>query len=390
MSFPKADPSESKRRQGVTRTALNSTAPDSDMVKPSLQFNDPSQRYALVNLANRHLAPQSVSPALRVLGLFPSQEAALRYLSRNPTTECNTYLVETCKWNLIPQSASKTPEECYNTVEQMLVDYYKTIVLNKLDFDERRAKNGNQKVEERVFENPAYPLAVKELEKRGISLESVQAGLVDRRREETKERIYRIQEAKQKEKESSTTQEEVKDRGRQQQVDLRDQQQVDLTSPFLRSDESVSVPEKQNLVWLSILHRDDEPAYCIYGALETEAESKGFDFFVLRSHAAAYDTTCACMGTWLYTEQAEQLDKHGLATYRLDEQNRIMAWNQSVKNRQFSDMEGLTIEADRVLEDSGLIVPLASETDSGLIVPLASEGTTPTEGTEKKDDNEHF
>jgi hypothetical protein len=358
--LPKSDPSESKRRQGVTRTALNSTTPDKDMVKPSLRMNDPSQRYALVNIANAKLIPQSVNPALRVLGLFPTPEAAVQHLNSisSQIPECNAYLVETWKWNLIPRTATKTPEECLNTVEEMLVQHYKNIVLNKLDFDERRAQNKNQKMEETVFQNPTYPVALQELERRGITLDSVQSELTGRREVETRERVQRIQQAKQREQEQSK---ETDTPIPNPMAELKDSERVDMTSPLIRSDQRVSVPDKQNFIWLSVMHRDDEPAYCIYGALETEAESKGYDHFVLRTHAVTHDTTCAYTGSWLYTEQAEKLESYGLATYRLDEQNRIMSWNQASKNRQYSDMEGMTIEADRVIDESGRIVPLVSE-----------------------------
>ena len=81
MSNRKFDPLELSRRTQVSKGTLVSTPLSADAVVPSLVFNDPSQKFALVNLANVDLVPQSVNPAVRVLGLFPSVQAASVFAS---------------------------------------------------------------------------------------------------------------------------------------------------------------------------------------------------------------------------------------------------------------------------------------------------------------------
>lgn len=102
----------------------------------------------------------------------------------------------------------------------------------------------------------------------------------------------------------------------------------------------------------------EEPAYCIFAATETLQESKGFDFNVLRVRVPDHDVTFAEAGRWLYPEASLHLDKLGLVSHRLDEQNRIMDHNRQSQNLSYSNQEGMTIEADMVLDESGNIVPL--------------------------------
>jgi hypothetical protein len=387
MSIPKADFGEIKRRQGVSRTALNSTPIDEDAVRPTLTYNDPSQRYAIVNLANVGLIPKSPSPAFRVLGLFPTIEAASAYGSKIARfmSECNVYLVETNKWNLIPRSTDVTPSECLNKVESLLINYYKGLVLDKCEFDSRRSQNTSPKVEERVFNNPAYTVAVNELERRGITLESVISSELSIREATRREEVVRrVRAAKLAEAEAaSSTANDSKDETKADTQPAAEQ--VDFNNPMVRADEVFPMlPDKQKFVVLSVTHDDSvitgsEPAYCIYGAFETEAEAKGYDYFVLRNNEPTHDTNCGEMGAWFYTEQVKTLEQYGLTTHRLDEQNRIMTWNRVSKSRKYDEMEGITVTADRVLDDSGNIVPLDAESKDAATLSESKDAATLSE-----------
>jgi hypothetical protein len=93
-------------------------------------------------------------------------------------------------------------------------------------------------------------------------------------------------------------------------------------------------------------------------------ECKGFQHFVLKTAAITHDNNCCDMGHWIYPEGVLQVDKFGLATYPLDEQNRIMQWNRTSKNTHLSNMPGMDIYADRGLDDHGNIVDLNKEEEN--------------------------
>ena len=378
MSFPKTDFSELKRRQGVVKTGLSQTPADVDTVKPSLLWNDPSQRFALINLANREQKPKSVFPAFRVLGFFPSVEVASEFgrLLAPQIRECNIFLVESCKWNLVPLSAVKTPEESRAKVESLLIAYYKELVFNKLDFDSRRAENTATVVEENVFENPAYPVAVRELEKRGVTLESVTALLEERQSQAKQERLVKLQameNAEEKKLETPhvttnletphvTTNLETPHVTTQPaaSTSTAPEGKVEFTETMLRSDEDSAsnlVPTNQRHLIFSVMQDENEPAFCLYGALPTLQESKGFLHFVLKTEAPTHDNNCADMGVWIYPESLTEMERLGLATYPLDEQNRIMQWNRESKNRT-CNMDATEVLADRVLDTEGNVVDL--------------------------------
>lgn len=366
-SLPKSDPLEIKRRQNIVKTGLAATPADDDMVKTNLTFNDPSQRYALVNLANRDLRPKSVSPAFRVLGLFPSVEAATDF-GRQLAPQipgCNIYLVETCKWNLIPQTATKTVQDCTGKVESLLIEYYKNVVLDKLDFDSRRAHNAGTVVEQSVFENPAYPIAVRELERLGVQVESIATELEARQAKEKQHRLEQLQQQIQEgehEKEADDVDDHVATNSPPA-APAPPVGRVEFNETMLRSDEDyiTFLPDNQRFFMFSVMQDDEEPAFCLYGALGSVQECKGFQHFVLKTAAPTHDNNCCDMGRWIYPESILQMDKFGLSTYPLDEQNRIMQWNRASKNRPLSNMPGIDIEADRGMDGHGNIVDLNIE-----------------------------
>lgn len=353
MSYPKTDFGELRRRQGIVKTGLSQTPADVDTVKPSLEWNDRSQRYVLVNLANKEQRPKSVYPAFRVLGFFPTIETATEFgrqlASRIP--ECNIYLLESCKWNLISQSPRITPEENLAKIESLLIAYYKELVLNKLDFDKRRSENTGTIMEQNVFDNPAYPVAVRELEKRGVSLESLTGQLEERQAREKREILSKIQQEKTTEQKEETT-------------TPPPPEQVEFTETLLHADEDSaanSLPPGQRHLLFSVMQDDQEPAFCVYGALPTLQESKGFLHYILKKEAPTHDNNCADMGRWIYPESVKDMDKLGLSTYPLDEQNRIMQWNRESRNR-VANMPGTDVYADRAIDSEGNIVDLPTDT----------------------------
>lgn len=375
----KFDPLELSRRTQASKASLVSTPLPADAVIPSLQFNDPSQKYALVNLANKDLVPKSVNPAVRVLGLFPSVEAACAFASNLAPTipGCNIYVVETCKWNLIPRSQTKGPEQCLERVNEMLVAHYKNIVLNKLEFDKRRNANPEKKLmEENVFNNPAYAIASQELTNRGVSIESLTPELEAREKKYKEElaervRVGKLREQDQKiqeieEQVGGATQGEAKQSDHQAPAGPQDHKEpVNMNSLILTAENDFTdPPPSQNFITIAFMQDSEEPAYCIFAATESVQESKGFDFNVLRVRVPDHDVTIAESGRWLYPEASLHLDRLGLASHRLDEQNRIMDHNRQSQNLSYSNQEGMTIEADMVLDENGNIVPLSEKPET--------------------------
>ena len=381
MSNRKFDPLELSRRTQASKASLVSTPLSADAVVPRLVFNDPSQKYALVNLANVDMVPQSVNPAVRVLGLFSSVQAASAFATTLAPTipGCNIYVVETCKWNLIPKSKTKSPEQCLEKVNDMLVAHYKNIVMTKLEFDKRRNANPEKKVmEENVFVNPAYTLASQELLNRGVSVESLTPELEAREQEAKRQLEERVRAGKLREQENHKI-EDVTDTefkaeqgpsgpsgpsGPQGPGSQDGKAPVSLNSLLLTADNDFTEPPlNQKFITIAFMQDSEEPAYCIFSATETLQESKGFDFNVLRVRVPDHDVTFAEVGKWLYPEASLQLDKLGLVSHRLDEQNRIMDHNRQSQNLSYSNQEGLTIEADMVLDEHGNIVPLERKED---------------------------
>jgi hypothetical protein len=378
----KTDPLEIQRRQQVTKNALQTTPMALDAVNPHLEFNDPSQGYAVVNLANPNLRPKSVSPALRVMGVFPSVQLAVEFgRSLAPTIpSCNIYIVETCKWNLIPQSTERTPEQCMQKVEDLLLAHYKNIVLSKIEFDNRRNQNPDKQVlDENVFKNPSYTLAMNELQLRNISIESLQPEVEARAEAGKTELFNKVKAAKEQEakirdivledggSEHKDGGSEHKDGGGEQSQSQATPQpaahvdavKVDWNNPILNAENDFVDPlPTQKYFLVSFIQDATEPAYCIFAALPTMQECKGYDYNVLRLRVPDHDVTYADTGKWLYPEASLELDKNGLATRRLDEQNRIMDFNRMNKNISHEHQDGMTIEADMVLDEQGNIVPL--------------------------------
>lgn len=354
------DPLELSRRTQASKASLVSTPLPADAVVPSLEFNDPGQKYALVNLANVDLVPQSVTPAVRVLGLFPSIGEASAFAAQLAPNipGCNIYVVETCKWNLIPRSKAQSPEQCLEKVNEMLVSHYKNIVLNKLEFDNRRHANPEKKLmEENVFNNPAYAIANQELINRGVSIDSLTPELEARGKKYLEELEERVRAGKLREQEDCKIQ-EIKD-SQALQVEPQEAAPVNMNSLILTAENDFTdPPPSQNFITIAFMQDKEEPAYCIFAATETLQESKGFDFNVLRVRVPDHDVTFAEAGRWLYPEASLHLDKLGLVSHRLDEQNRIMDHNRQSQNLSYSNQEGMTIEADMVLDESGNIVPL--------------------------------
>lgn len=348
---PKTDFSELRRRQGISKAGIVATPADVDTVKASLGWNDASQRYALVNLANRDQRPKSVYPAFRVLGLFPSVEAASTFARQYALQlqSYNIFLVETCKWNLIPKSSTaSSPEDCFAKVESLLIAYYKNVVLDKLAFDKRRHENTSTVVEENVFENPGYPVAVRELEKRGVTLESFVGELHVREAEEKQQLLQKFQGTETKTEPPA-------------QVAAPPPQNVEFTETLFRADEDnfTHLPDGQKYLLFSIMNDEEEPAFCVYGALPTLQESKGYQHYVLKKEAPTHDNNCYELGHWIYPESAKQMDKLGLSTYPVDEQNRIMKWHHENKNKPYDNMPGIDILADRKIDEEGKIVELS-------------------------------
>lgn len=379
----KGDPFEIKRRTNVSKGTLSATPMSTDAINPQLEFNDKSQLYVVVNLANKNLRPKSFYPAFRVLGLFPKYEDALQYARQvSPQIpECNTYILESCRWNLIPQSSDTTPEQCYAKVEALLTQHCKNIVLSKLEFDYRRNRNSEKKImDENVFDNPAYNVAVQELQRRNITLEMLQPEFEQRLQSDQTLLVEKITQAKLAEqggesKTGSRSTGDIADRKIEDitqeaevqavQADQTQAQQppngpVDMNFPIINSElQFENTAENQNFVLVSIIGiHEPEPAFCVYAGLKSLQECEGYDFNVLRTTVPEHDITHAVMGAWLFPHTIRELEAQGLATYRLDEQNRIMEWNRSQKNVSYGDQEGLTIEADMVLDEKGNIVPL--------------------------------
>ena len=356
---PKTDFTELRRRQGVTKNATAPTAADVDTIKPSITWMDPSQRYALVNLANRDMRPKSSYPAFRVLGLFPTVEAATAFGRQvAPSVLANIYLVETCKWNLVPKSTERTPEECFSKLESLLIAYYKNVVLDKLEFDHRRSQNTSTVVEATVFQNPAYNVAVRELEKRGVSVDSVGTELNARISKGKQDLLEKFQSANESTAAAGTTA-AAETAAAPQPPEGR----VEFTETMLRADEDVfsALPTGQKYLLFSVMNDDDEPAFCVYGALPTLQESKGYQQFVLKLEAPTHNNNCYELGHWIYPESAHEMDRLGLATYPLDEQNRIMKWHHSNKNQAYSNMPGIDIMGDRRLDENGNIVEMEAK-----------------------------
>ena len=353
MAFvpPKTDFTELRRRQNVSKSGITSTPADVDTVKPKLQWNDISQRFALITLANRGLRPKSVYPAFRVLGLFPTVEAAQQFGRQiaGGLQECNIYLVETCKWNLIPSVSDRTPEHIFAKTESLLIDYYKNVVLDKLAFDKRRQQNTSTVVEANVFENPAYPIAVQELEKRGVTVESISTELPSRETEENQRVLSKLTETESKTETKTAP----------------PPQDVEFNETMLRAeaDTFTNLPEGQRFLLFSVMLDEEEPAFCVYGALPTLQESKGYQHFVLKKEAPTHDNNCFEMGQWIYPESAREMDRLGRATYPVDEQNRIMQWQRENKNRVYDNMPGVDILADRRLTEDGHIVDASLKED---------------------------
>ena len=345
LAPPKTDFSEIRRRQGISKAATVATPADVDTMKPSVSWMDPSQRFALVNLANRELRPKSVYPAFRVLGLFPSVEDATKFGRQiSASMVANIYLVETCKWNLIPQCTEKTPEECFIKLESLLIAFYKNVVLDKLEFEHRRSQNTSTVVDANVFENPSYFVAVQELEKRGVSVDTVSTELLSRISKDKQDLFEKFQDHIPSPPPPSTSQ--------------PPEGKVEFTETMLRAEEDHvhTLPENQRFIVCSVMLDSAEPAFCLYAALPTLQESKGFLQFILKKEAPTHDKNCCDMGRWIYPESGKEMDKYGLSTYPLDEQNRIMQWHHMNKNQMYSNMEGIDILSDRKIDAQGNII----------------------------------
>jgi hypothetical protein len=72
------------------------------------------------------------------------------------------------------------------------------------------------------------------------------------------------------------------------------------------------------------------------------------------------------MGRWIYPETVREMDKYGMSTYPLDEQNRIMQWHHKNRNQGYSNMPGIDVPADRRLDEHGNIVDVERETKDNL------------------------
>jgi hypothetical protein len=381
---PGFDPLELSRRTKVTKGSLVSTPLSADAVVPKLEFNDLSQKFAVVNLANVNLVPQSINPAVRVLGLFPSVQTAAAFGKSMASSipGCNIYIVETCKWNLIPKSKDKTPEQCLEKVNDMLLTHYKNIVMSKIEFDRRRnSKTDKEIMDESVFNNPSHSIAMQELTNRGVTVESLEPELQSRAEDVKRGLLERVQAGKEKERNESPevkiedVSEHNKEQEPEQKVSIEQkgalsveaeskdgQLSTSLNSLLLTVDNDFTEPLwNQKFITIAFILDEQEPAYCIFSATETLQESKGFDFNVLRIRVPDHDVTFAEAGKWLYPEATLQLEKLGLVSHRLDEQNRIMDHNRQSQNLSYSSQEGLTIEADMVLDEHGNIVPLIKE-----------------------------
>lgn len=362
----KGDPKEISRRTNVSKGTLSATPMPIDAINPQLEFNDKSQLFAVVNLANKRLRPQSFYPAFRVLSLFPKYEDAVAFVHSmsSQIDKCNTYIVEACRWNLIPESTDKTPEQCYEKVDQLLTRHCKNIVLSKLEFDRRRNQNSEKKImDENVFDNPAYNVALQELQRRNITVESLQPEFDSRVAASREEMVEKIKAAKLAEVEQKV---EVIEEATATSKPAREKPSgpVDMDFPIINSEiEFTDTVEGQNFVLVSVIEDPVEPAFCVYVGLKSLEECEGYDFNVLRLAVPEHDINHAVMGAWLFPHTLKELEKTGLSTYRLDEQNRIMEWNRSQKNVSYDTQDGLTIEADMVMDENGNIVPLNPSAD---------------------------
>ena len=385
MSFlPKGDPKELHRRKAVSQAnVLNSTPMDADAITPNFAFNDPRQRFAVVNLANRQLRPRSVYPAIRVLGLFPTLEAANAWGVRISHTlnKTNIYVVQTNCFNLIPLSMEQTPQQCLDKVDGLLIQHYKNICLSKIDFDYRRNLKADKKVfSEAVFKNPAFAIAETVMESRNISWESLEQE-AEAIRKENNEKTRQKYEAivKQNRIEAGLDVPPAAEVQQEQAEETKvvaapaaveegatepslENVNMDINSLSPDEDYFTGTPAGQKQMLIAFLQNEETPAYCIFAAFETLQECKGFDYNVLRSKVPEHNVNYLDMGRWVYPETEKLMDEKGLSVHRLDEQNRIMEWNNAHRNTlgddKFEAFNGSTIEADLTMDEHGNIVPI--------------------------------
>ena len=107
---------ELERRDVLIRdepAATATVAPSSSLLQER-SFEDPNQKWIVVNFAGRNQRPKKDRPALRILGAFDSEEETRHYIATaTPLLRCNMWMLPTQRWMLICKTMDRQQDAKY-------------------------------------------------------------------------------------------------------------------------------------------------------------------------------------------------------------------------------------------------------------------------------------
>jgi len=367
---------ELMRRKAVSSAPLQERSSEKPSSKP---FPDPSQRYVLFHAAGRARRPRSSTPFIRILGLFPSVEAAnahaaLVVLPHDHT--CSLHIAAACTLNLL--SAELEPTAAAAAKQTRLTEaYYRAIVAQHDAFEERRrASATGKRLFENVSQNRAYEMAQKFIASLPPAEASAEAGAeasAEAGAEASAEASAEAEAGAEKEAacaaEAQQTAEvaaesvlaadatadatalplvgacEEKEEAEwmeRAQAYHRRLKESRVTEAMVPGTTKLQPPEQhvmdewpdtakvpgQNCVLMAFIpdvERDEEPVFVVLGACATDEEADAFETNVLSRATPEFDICGVSMYKWISPRSKSEMAKEGKMRYRVDEQDRIMS-----------------------------------------------------------------
>jgi hypothetical protein len=143
MALPKPDMGEVARRYASTYSAPQETAPVTPPPGTARELKNPQHSVALVNIAHQGRNPKHDKAAIRILGFFPSAEAAAQRSAELEAHDpaCAIAVINTCSWYLATrqQEMGGAGADAANAKLVRLFELHrKSRVDRKIEFEQHR------------------------------------------------------------------------------------------------------------------------------------------------------------------------------------------------------------------------------------------------------------